>query len=234
MSSKPSLLLLHGALGAASQFSKQEELLTEKFNVHLYDFPGHGGKSFAEQPLTLPILTEHLLDHLREFHLIGSHVFGYSMGGYAALWLEANKPGCFSSIMTLGTKFQWMPETAEKEAKLIQPDLVESKSPHFAETLKARHAPNDWRKLNEETIHLMEHLGRHPLTATEFENISCPVRLAVGDRDSMVSIGETLPVFTSLPNASLLVMPHTPHAFEKINPAYLSEEIIRFNLHYGI
>lgn len=234
MAEKPKLLLLHGALGAAVQFNKLEKLLSTVFEVHCYDFPGHGGKAFAEHELTMPLLTEHLLDHMKAFHLMGCHVFGYSMGGYAALWLESNKPGCFCSIMTLGTKFQWDKVAAEKESKLIAPDFLEKKAPQFAETLVVRHKTGDWKKLANQTIHLLQHLGRHPLALTDFENIGCPVRLTLGDRDSMVSIEETTHVLTALPKASLLVMPDTPHILEKINQQYLSEEIIRFNLHYGI
>ncbi|MBK9401567.1 MAG: alpha/beta hydrolase [Bacteroidetes bacterium] len=234
MRTKPSILLLHGALGAASQFDKLEGLLSSEFDVHRYDFPGHGGKAFAEHPLTMPILAEHLLDHISEFHLIGTSIFGYSMGGYAALWLEKNKTGCFSSIMTLGTKFNWNPELAEKESKLIHPDFLESKSPHFTDTLKQRHSPNDWKKLSTETSHLLLHLGKHPLLHSDFENIDCPVRLAVGDRDMMVGLEETANVYSSLPNASLLVMPETPHLLEKVNHNYLAEEIIRFNSKYGV
>ncbi len=225
--SKPALLLLHGALGSASQFEKLEQLLSPSFEVHRYDFPGHGGKNFAEQILTMPLLAEHLLDHISEFHLVGCHVFGYSMGGYAALWLEANKNGCFSSVMTLGTKFNWRPEIAEKESRLIQPEFLENKSPAFTTQLAERHSPNDWKKVALETIHLLKHLGKHPLTAAEFENISCPVRLALGDRDSMVSVDETYHVYTQLPNASLLVMPSTPHLFEKVDQQYLAHEITR-------
>ena len=115
MASKPNLLLLHGALGSAQQMLPLKDLLKDHYTIHTYDFPGHGGKDFAEHSLTVPILGEHLLDHLREFQLIGTHVFGYSMGGYVALWLEANKAGIFSSIMTLGTKFNWTTDIAAKE-----------------------------------------------------------------------------------------------------------------------
>ncbi len=230
MSSEKHLLLLHGALGASAQFSHLEELLLNDFTVHRYDFPGHGGKPFAEHPMTLPLLTEHLLDHLREFHLLGCHVFGYSMGGYAALWLEANKSGCFSSIMTLGTKFNWRPEVAEKESKLIDPVFLQEKSPRYVESLTARHAPNDWKKLSAETAHMMQHLGRHALTVSDFGNISCPVRLSVGDRDVMVTLEETKEVYTALPMASLLVLPETPHLFEKADAVYLASEIKRFIL----
>ncbi len=226
---KPDLLLLHGALGSAAQLETLAPLLEEKFTVHTYNFPGHGGKPFAEHPLDIPVLAEHLLDHLREFHLIGCMVFGYSMGGYVALHLESIKPGCFSSIMTFGTKFRWNTDVAEHETKMIDPDFLLKKAHNFTEMLHRRHQPNDWKELCKQTAHLMQALGRHPMTAEDFAKVECPVRVVVGDRDQMVSIEESQHVFTCLPKADFQVMPATPHLFEKLNHSYLSEEIIRFN-----
>ena len=45
-------------------------------------------------------------------HRRGNHAplcFGYSMGGYAALLLEAMSPGTLGGVVTLGTKFEWTP-----------------------------------------------------------------------------------------------------------------------------
>lgn len=229
--SKPVLLLLHGALGAASQFSSLIPSLEDSFEVHTYDFPGHGGKPFAEKTLELPILVEHLLDHLSGFNLIGCHVFGYSMGGYAALWLEIDKPGIFSSIITLGTKFEWNKHAADEEAKLISPEYLLKKAPVFCEKLAVRHHPNDWKQLAEETGHLMHHLAGHALTADQLGSISCPVRLMAGDRDEMAGVLETHRRYTSLAKGSFHVLPETPHLLEKVNPELLSEAIRQFILH---
>lgn len=229
--SKPVLLLLHGALGAASQFSFLTPHLEDFFEVHTYDFPGHGGKPFAEKPLNLPILTEHLLDHLSAFNLIGCHVFGYSMGGYAALWLEMEKPGVFSSISTLGTKFDWNRHNAEEEAKLISPEYLFKKAPVFCEKLALRHHPNDWKQLTAETGHLMHHLADHALTADQMGSISCPVRLMTGDRDEMAGVLETHRRYTSLTKGSLQVLPQTPHLLEKVNAEQLSTALRQFILH---
>ncbi|MBL7923048.1 MAG: alpha/beta hydrolase [Bacteroidia bacterium] len=234
MTSKPNLLLLHGALGASDQFQALTVHLREEYSVHTYDFPGHGGKAFAEEPLSIPVLAKHLEDHLVEFHLVGCHVFGYSMGGYVALWLEALKPGLFSSIMTLGTKFNWTRESAEKEAKMIDPSFLTAKVPRFAETLKLRHAPGDWTRLSAETMHLMLHLAKHPLGLDAFGQITCKTRIALGDRDQMVSIAETESTYTALPNASLLILPETAHALEKVNHSYLAMEIKHFLQNHGI
>lgn len=228
MTKKPDLLLLHGALGDARQMETLAPLLEPYFSLHTYNFPGHGGKAFAEHPLTMRLLTEHLLDHIREFHLIGCTVFGYSMGGYAALQLESEKPGCFQRIFTMGTKFGWRPEVAESEAKLIDPEFLSQKAPNFAAVLQQRHAPNDWKQLAKETGHLMHDLARHPLATDDFGKIECKVRIAIGDRDQMVSFDESRHVYLALPKASFLVMPETPHLFEKINHPLLAEEIRRF------
>jgi len=225
---KPVLLLLHGALGAGSQFSFLIPHLEDFFEVHTYDFPGHGGKPFAEETLKLPILTEHLLDHLSAFNLIGCHVFGYSMGGYAALWLEVAKPGVFSSILTLGTKFEWNKHSAEEEAKLISPDYLESKAPSFCEKLHARHRPNDWKQLATETGQLMHHLAGHALTAEHLGTIGCPVRLMTGDRDEMAGVIETHRRYSTLAKGSFHVLPETPHLLERVHPELLSEAIRQF------
>jgi pimeloyl-ACP methyl ester carboxylesterase len=91
-----------------------------------------------------------------------------------------------------------------------------------------RHAPGDWKKLCLELQHMMKHLGRHAMTPDILAQVSCPVRIAVGDRDQMVSIAESEHAFKAFGTASLLVMPSTPHLFEKVNHDYLAFEIKRF------
>lgn len=226
--SKKKLLLLHGAMGSFEVMKMAGNLLGNDFEIHYYDFPGHGGKPFAEHPITLPILSQHLNDHIREFHLSGCHVFGYSLGGYTALWLEAEKPGTFASIMTLGTKFNWTAEVAERESRLIEPFFLEEKAPSFCAAMAKRHAPNDWKKLCAELQHMMQHLGRHAMSPDVLAQVSCPVRIAVGDRDQMVSVAESEHTYKAFGTASLLVMPATPHLFEKVNHDYLATEIKRF------
>ncbi|MBK9639696.1 MAG: hypothetical protein IPO63_18570 [Bacteroidetes bacterium] len=61
----------------------------------------------------------------------------------------------------------------------------------------------------------MQQLAKHPLTNDELGNISCDVRIALGDRDHMVTLEESAHTYTALSNASLLVMPETPHLLKK-------------------
>ncbi|HEX2900608.1 MAG TPA: alpha/beta hydrolase, partial [Bacteroidia bacterium] len=47
--------------------------------------------------------------------------------------------------------------------------------------------------------------------------IQIPIRIGIGDRDTMVSLEETISAYRLLPNAQLFVMPNTPHPIEKID-----------------
>jgi pimeloyl-ACP methyl ester carboxylesterase len=227
MSTKPHLLLLHGALGAATQFQQLAERLSDHYTVHTMDFPGHGGKPFPESALKMPVLAEHLADFVNEFHLQGCIVFGYSMGGYAALWLEHNEPGTFEKIITLGTKLDWNPDSSEREAKMLDPQKMQEKIPGYVKQLQERHG-DQWSRLCEETADMLRHLGLHGMTPLDFSELELPVRLMLGDRDQMVSLEETIRVFRELPKGSLQIFPDTVHLLEKVNPEMLEKAIRNF------
>ena len=50
--SRPNLILLHGVLGASTQFKSLVPLLREKYDVHTLDFEGHGSSSPKNRPKT--------------------------------------------------------------------------------------------------------------------------------------------------------------------------------------
>src|SRR5690606_16443158 len=115
------------------------------------------------------------------------YVFGYSMGGYVALYLANKQLHTFEKIFTLATKFRWSPELALQEVKMMDPKIIEERIPAFAKTLRERHAPNSWKLLMEKTSTMMLGLGESPLlTSNDFQNIHTPVKLAIGNTDKMV------------------------------------------------
>jgi pimeloyl-ACP methyl ester carboxylesterase len=145
-------------------------------------------------------------------------IFGYSMGGYVALYLALRHPGRVRSIATLATKMQWDPETAARETGGLNPDTILAKVPRFAEMLQKRHHPQDWKELLSQTAGLMRGLGdAPPLTDEVLQKVEQPVLMMRGDRDAMVTLEETVSAYKSLPNASLAILPGTPHPLEKVN-----------------
>jgi pimeloyl-ACP methyl ester carboxylesterase len=218
------LILLHGALGASSQLANLKELLSKEFKVLTFNFSGHGGTLFKDSFGISTFISE-LADFVAENCKDKPAVIGYSMGGYVALCLEMLKP-TFSTIVTLATKFDWTPENAQKEVKMLNPEVIIAKVPLFAETLEKRHDPNDWKRLMEKTAQMMIDLGNNPpLTIEGLQKIDIPVVCCVGDRDEMISLLETMNVAKKIPVGSLFVLPKHKHPIEKLNVKLFHEGI---------
>ncbi|RYY64940.1 MAG: alpha/beta hydrolase [Chitinophagaceae bacterium] len=219
------LLLLHGALGGPDTLQPLAALLQDEFAVHCPAFPGHAAAPATEY--RMEELVDFLAEYLNRKGLERPLVFGYSMGGYAALALAARAPGRLGAVATLATKLHWTPEGAAREARMLQPDTIEAKVPAFAAALARRHAPLDWKAVVAGTAALMQDLGETPLlTAEQYRRISDPVLLLLGDRDGMASIEETRDAFTQISGAQLGLLPGTPHPLEKV-PVELLAALLR-------
>lgn len=223
------LILLHGALGSSEQFKSWLPLLSSNFEVYTFDLEGHGGRAFADRPFRIAHFAENLLDFLKENDLIGANIFGYSMGGYVALYLARHHAGSLGKIYTFSTKLDWNPENSAQEVKKLNADVIQVKVPKFAEMLQKRHHGNDWRAHLGKTADMMLDLGAQPaLSPDDFAAIPNQVRMGIGDRDTMVSIRETEEFYRHLPQGEMLVLPKTPHPIEKMDPAQLCTAITDF------
>src|SRR6185295_1517723 len=113
------ILLLHGALGASSQFSELSKLLHDDFGILLLDFEGHGNAPVKPRPFRIQHFIENVLEYLDQKKIDSIDIFGYSMGGHVALTLASTHSSRIKSVFTLATKFQWDEVTATREAKFL-------------------------------------------------------------------------------------------------------------------
>lgn len=223
------LFLLHGAIGAAGQLQPLATQLCEYYNVHTLDFSGHGGRKMPEGPFSIARFAEDVLQEMTDKGLEKTSVFGYSMGGYVAMYLAKNHPEKIDRIVTLATKFHWDGPIAAREVQMVNADKIAQKLPAFAETLERRHAPNDWRQVMERTGEMLTALGQqNTLQPEDYAGITQPVLVMLGDRDKMVGFDETLAVYKSLPNAQMAVLPATAHPIEQADTQMLGFFIRRF------
>lgn len=227
--SKSNLLLLHGALGASDQFHALSKLLAEYYAIHTFDFEGHGRAPSRDRPFRIEYFAENIASYLDNNNLRDAHVFGYSMGGYAALYLALVQPERMKKIATLGTKFRWDIVTARKESSALDPRAISEKLPRFAEVLAQRHVAAGWEKVLERTAEMMLNLGQRPLlTPNELRKIQQRVRIGIGDRDSMVSIEESIEVYHTLPHGEIMMFPNTHHPFERVPLQMLVPSLVEF------
>lgn len=211
------ILLLHGAIGAAIQFDKLKKLLSQNFSVFTIDFEGHGLNSNSHRAFSIEHFTENLKAFLNQHQDKQFLIFGYSMGGFVALYQSAIDDSQISGIVTLGTKFHWDAETSAREVKMLNPEKIKEKIPAFASLLKQRHT-DSFENVLMKTADMMIELGKkNPLTSPLLSQIKIPIKLMVGENDTMVTIDETQLTFHSIPNAQFQLLTDTVHPIEKVN-----------------
>ncbi|MBX2947405.1 MAG: alpha/beta fold hydrolase [Cyclobacteriaceae bacterium] len=212
------VLLLHGALGASTQLEPlKHKLEASGRTVYVINFSGHGGEPFRKS-FGIEIFADDVLVFLRKHNLNQVDVFGYSLGGYVAVWLALMHSKRIGKIVTLGTKFDWSVESAEKEVRKLNADKILEKVPAFARVLEHRHAPNDWKELLNNTAEMMMGLGGNPLLTEEnLKSIQQPVVVCLGDEDDMADRSFAEQVARWLPNGKFHLLENTPHPIEKVD-----------------
>jgi pimeloyl-ACP methyl ester carboxylesterase len=224
------ILVVHGALGSAAQMQPVAEALRTLGNVVVVELPGHGDTPLPEDTsFGMGTFADAIAAEVARLEsaagdagmpVLAPVVFGYSMGGYAALALEARDPGRLAGIVTLGTKFEWTPEIAEKESSRLDPTAIAAKVPRFAETLAARHAgAGGWEIVLLRTAALLRDLGDSPLlNASALAGIGIPVCIAVGSRDDTVGAEDSARVARSMRSAVTVIVDDAPHPIERVSP----------------
>lgn len=222
------IILLHGAIGSKDQLNLLSvELKHQSFKVYLFNFSGHGQTPFHAN-FGIEQFALELEEYIKVNQLENPMVFGYSMGGYVALYLAHQQPTLLGNIITLGTKFEWSQEIAQKEVKMLNSKTIIEKVPKFAESLKARHG-KDWELLLQKTSRMMMDLGnRNTISLHDFASIENKVLIGIADKDNMVSLEETTAVYKQLKNSCMYMLPQTKHPIESIDVQFLSGIIHKF------
>ncbi len=223
---KPNLLLLHGALGSKKQFQSVKPILETKFHVYGLNFEGHGGLPSSED-YAIELFVKNALDFLDANKIESTNIFGYSMGGYVALRMALQHSERIEKIVTLGTKFDWNLEAANKEVRMLNPDKIAEKVPKFARKLEAEHEPEDWKIVVKKTAQMMLGLANgKALNEDDFRQIENEVTIGLGSEDKMVTAEESKQVAEWLLNSKFVVINDFLHPIDKVDTDKLAQYII--------
>ncbi|GAB5558047.1 MAG: alpha/beta fold hydrolase [Schleiferiaceae bacterium] len=226
------ILLLHGALGSQAQLQKlKSDLLTIRpdSTLHTLDFTGHGARSDESGEYSMEAFAKDVLDFIEERKWDSIDIFGYSMGGYVALTAAISHSNKINRIATLGTKFHWTPESAAREVKMLNPEIIEEKVPAFASGLKTLHGADHWKSVLERTAQMMLDLGNGKALKTEMlKDIRLPVLIGIGDQDRMVTMEESEERAHALPQGEIIVMEGFRHEMDRVDTYTLAETLNAF------
>ena len=225
---KPSILLLHGALSTSNQFVSLSEKLEPFFDVFTLDFSGHGQLPY-DGTLDIKVLVGDISKYFEQMKVETCHIFGYSMGGYAAVSFANNKPKKLGKIITLGTKWDWNPTSSAKEVAMLDPEMMAEKVPSYVAKLHALFGEKNWTNVVRNTAALMYDLGNDGgLVEHDFKTIKTDVLILRGSEDKMVTSESSQEIASWLENGIYLEIDAAPHSLEKVDLDVLVHEIVGY------
>lgn len=225
---KPTILLLHGALNTSAQFGALSQKLETYFDVHTLDFSGHGQVPY-DGSLDMKVLVNDINGFFERMEAEACHIFGYSMGGYAAVSFAQSKPTKLGKIITLGTKWDWNPTSSAKEIAMLDPDVMIEKVPCYVAKLQSMFGETNWAHVVRNTAALMFDLGHGGgMSADDFKKIETDVMILRGSEDKMVTAESSIEVASGLKNGIYAEIDGAPHLLEKVDLDVLVHEIVRF------
>jgi esterase/lipase len=214
----PTVLFLHGALGTMNDLTTLRELVEQKgFKTLAFNFSGHGEAAWPLE-FRIDLFARDLAHYIKSHNLEDVAIFGYSMGGYVALYYAANfEDSPLSSITTYGTKFNWTEAAVAKELPMLIPEHLSEKFPQIAETLSKKHGDR-WKSLLRSTAHMMQNLQKlDGLNREDMHSVNIPVTLILGDQDRMVTQEETKTFASWLHHPHMKTLAHSKHELERSN-----------------
>lgn len=224
-----SLVLLHGALFTPEQLAELRSTLSDRFHCLTPCLPGHGALTIPSDGLSMTHFRNAVIGEMDQAGVESALFFGYSLGGYVALDLAMHMPQRVKGIITLGTKLDWTPETAAREASFLDPVKMEEKAPAFVRQLAAIHSAQDWRDVTRAMRTFMLELGQAPaLTPEKLQAIQVPVVLLNGSLDRTASPEVSANWAIACPQITSEVIPDVPHPFDRCPSGHLVNHILKF------
>ncbi|MDX1479600.1 MAG: alpha/beta hydrolase [Saprospiraceae bacterium] len=220
----PPLILLHGALGDARQMKPVADLLPANERHYIVEFSGHGQAEDIET-FSIRHFAQDVIAYMDKREVPVADLFGYSMGGYVAIQTAALHPERVRRILTLGTKFDWTPETAASEIRMLDPETIHQNVPSFAALLKKRHGAR-WPDVCRQTAEMLVRMGNGEALQLGPDLLDHPVQMCVGELDTMAGVAATRQAAEQLPGATLHVLPDVKHPIEKIDHELLTSLIL--------
>jgi pimeloyl-ACP methyl ester carboxylesterase len=231
------LIVLHGAFMTIGAMGALVPALSETRQVVAVELQGHGHTADIDRLLSYEQLADDVAALMRHLDIEWADVFGYSMGGGAALQLAMRHPALVRKLVVASASSTSDGVYPEVWAGIerITPELFEG-SPWKEEYDRVAPNPDAFPTLVEK----MKQLDGQPFAwaADEIRAISAPTMVIVGDSDGTTPEhavelfrlrgGGVFGDLAGLPSARLAVLPGTTHVGLIDRADWLASMIVEF------
>ncbi len=228
--SAPPLVVLHAALGSTEMETRRLTRLWEKdFRVYALDFMAHGkSDAFEDDELTMERFAENVIALLDGQAIEKAHLFGFSLGGSVALHAASRHPTRFDRLAIHAHNVRWDRRELRLMVGTLQSALDEQDS-YWSRRLAKTHGAN-WQLLVRRMIAFTEALPNRQFPVGDLAAIAHPTLVSTGDRDRFFGLRHALMLHSTLPHASLAVLPGVDHPIQTVEPESFSVQVRDFFL----
>jgi 3-oxoadipate enol-lactonase len=241
---RPTLLLLHAAMGNARRLYRWVPILARHFRVVRPDLRGHGASGIpGPDQLTLERLVRDVLelaDHVGapRFHLAGS-----SAGAIVSMQVAMDHPGRVLSVGNFaampGLKHslvdpdQWIAKIQARGLRGFLEDTIADRfpadaDPGFVRWFIEESARND-AGLLARFVRLMKSVDQ----VDRLHEIRCPMLAVVPEHDPLATMAHYEPIRDRVPDCRFVVYRDLPHNITDAVPERCAEELRDFLLSRG-
>jgi pimeloyl-ACP methyl ester carboxylesterase len=214
------LVLLHGAYMTIDAMGEVVPELAKTRQVIAVELQAHGRTADVDRPLSYEQMADDVAALLRHLEIEEADVFGFSMGGGAALQLAIRHPEVVRKLVVASASYTsdgMQPELLEMTPS-ITPEAFAG-SPIEEEYLRLAPNPDDFPNL----VAKLKQLDLEPFAwpQEEIRGIEAPTLLIIGDSDAIrlehaVELfrllgGGVMGDLAGLPKSQLAVLPATAH-----------------------
>lgn len=212
------IIFLHGALGCKKHWEPIAAMFGHDYNIHLLDFPSHGSSNLNYSELQYLELVDFVKKYILENNISEYVIIGYSLGGYVGLKLAQMKCFGLSKLITVATKLSWDLTISERESNQL------NQLEHLVPKFEKEHGLHSSKLINN-TKSILNSIGVNPLKKEDFNSLSIPVYLLVGEIDNMVTQIEIDEFIEGNIFMKKMVLPNQPHLLQKMNIEILVKSI---------
>ena len=223
----PPVLLLHPFPAHRGLWLPAAQALIDRYRIILPDLRGHGESGVGDGPATMEKHAAdlaHVLDNAEAGRVA---IAGVSIGGYVFFEFWRRYRGRVAAVVLCDTKAQ--ADSSEGRATRLKAaaDVMEQGTEPFVEsmipkllgktTLNTRHdlvdgARRMMLKMSREGIsQVQKGMAERPDSVATLKTINVPALVAVGDEDTLSTVGDAELMRQNIPNSRLKVIPRAGH-----------------------
>lgn len=219
------LLLLHGNSGSIKAGESQIPELSKHFKVIAVDSRAQGKSTDSNKEITYALMASDMNELIDKLKLGSVYIVGWSDGGNIGLELAFAHPEKVKKLVTFGANYTFENFMAAPDSVVMDPnDSLLIKTSAFMQMYKAGYdkiTPEIKKKLTDLT-------QKYPnFTKELLKQIKIPTLIVVGDHD-LITLDQTIALFTSLPHSQLFIVPGATHFVPIERSKLLNSEVINF------